>query len=148
MYIQDIQNGFRHAVIGTLLLVVQVAFTFAVLAHGGIPIQNRMGSNNFDQIRSLERQESPEIPATRYAPDFGIVDLLGMKIIEGRDFTKADVRWVKAVSEEGGPSVIVTQTFADSLFPEGSAVGKQAVISRLFKRPLYEILAKTSKISQ
>jgi putative ABC transport system permease protein len=197
MYVQDILNGFRHAIIGTLLLVVQVAFTFAVLvniyamvdsyakqidgdtgyvdedslisvtlpsyddltaneesigrwrsviendlniirstpgisgvvlAHGGIPFQNRMGFDNFDQIRSLEHKESAGVPATRYSADFGVVDLLGIDIVEGRDFTEADVRWVKSISEEGGPSVIVTQTLADNLFPEGSAVGQQVIL--------------------
>jgi putative ABC transport system permease protein len=197
MYIQDILNAFRHAIIGTLLLVVQVAFTFAVLvniyamvdsyakqidgdtgyvdedslisvtlpsyddliadeesigrwrsviendlnilrstpgishvtlAHGGIPFQNRMGFSNFDQIRSLEQKESAGVPATRYAADLGVVDLLGIEIIEGRDFTEADVRWVKSISMEGGPSVIITKTLADALFPEGSAVGKQVVL--------------------
>ena len=197
MYIQDILNAFRHALIGTLLLVVQVAFTFAVLAniyamvdsyaqqidgdtgyvdedslisvtlpsyenlkpdaesigrwrsviendlnviratpgikdvvlaHGGVPFQNRIGFNNFDQIRQLEQKESAGVPATRYAADLGVVDLLGIEIIEGRNFTKADVRWVDSIALDGGPSVIVTQTLAEALFPETSAVGKQITL--------------------
>jgi len=197
MYIQDILNAFRHSLIGTLLLVVQVAFTFSVLtniyamvdsyaqqidgdtgyvdedslisvtlpsydelkpdtetigrwrsviendlniirstpgvkgvvlAHGGVPFQNRLGFDNFDQIRQLDKKESAGVPATRYAADLGIVSLLGLEIIEGRDFTESDVRWVKSISSEGGPSIIVTQTLAEALFPESSAVGKQVIL--------------------
>lgn len=146
MYLSDILSAFRQSLMGTVLLVVQVAFTFAVLvniyamidsyeqqiggdsgyvdedsliaitmpnyeqlasteenfgrwrnvieqdlnlirstpgvkevvlAHAGIPFQNRIGFNTFDRAKRPDQLDNASTPATRYAADAGTLELLG-----------------------------------------------------------------------
>jgi len=197
MYISDIISTLRQSKAGTFLLVIQVAFTFAVLvniyamidaytsqivsdsgyrdedsllgvtlrpydesdkteeslgrwrnqieqdlnlmrsmpgvkevalAHNGIPFQNSMSTNNFDQIRKIDQDNTSRVPNTRYSADVNTMDLLGLEIVAGRNFVESDMHWVDSIGIHGGPAVIITQTMADALFPEEEAVGKQVVI--------------------
>ncbi len=197
MYLSDILSTLRQSTAGTLLLIVQVAFTFAVLvniyamidaytsqvvsesgyededsllgvtlspfaesekteesigrwrnqivedlnimhstlgvkdvalAHGGIPFQNTLRINNFDQMRKIDQEKTSGVPNTRYSADVNTIELLGLEIIAGRDFNESDVRWVDSIEIHGGPSVIITQTMAEALFPGEDAVGKQVII--------------------
>jgi putative ABC transport system permease protein len=47
------------------------------------------------------------------------VDTLGVRLVEGRDFTESDVNNADA------KNVIITKAYAERLFPEGDALGKQ-----------------------
>jgi putative ABC transport system permease protein len=197
MYFSDILSTFRQSKTGTILLVIQAAFTFAVLvniyamvdsytsqvvsesgyvdedsligvtlfqydqeesnaetigiwrnqierdlstirstpgvrevamAENGIPFQNSFRINNFDTIRRLEQDPGSSVPNTRYTADVNSISLLGLEIIAGRNFTLNDVSWVSSIETRGGPSVIITKTLAEVLFPDEEAVGKQVAL--------------------
>ncbi len=48
-----------------------------------------------------------------------VLDVLGVRLVAGRDLTEADV------TESDSKNVIVTQAYADRLFPDGDALGGQ-----------------------
>lgn len=189
----EILSSLKHSFFGTILLLVQVAFTFAVLvnvyamvdayraqiirdsgyqdedsllgvsvrpygsrasaeqggdwrnqieidmgimksvlgivdvsmAHEGIPFQSNLHVNNFDRFRA-DSDLSEGVPVTRYSADLNTVDLLGLEIIEGRNFTPGEVNWVDSIKNAGGPALI-TQTVARALFPDESAVNQTVI---------------------
>lgn len=47
------------------------------------------------------------------------VDTLGVRLVEGRDFTESDI------NDADAKNVIITQAYAERLFPDGDALGKQ-----------------------
>ncbi len=49
----------------------------------------------------------------------GALDTLGMRLVTGRNFVLSDI------NESESKNVIVTKVFADKLFPDGNALGKQ-----------------------
>ena len=53
-----------------------------------------------------------------------IVPTLGLQLIAGRNFTRADVRHIDPNSKTEPPLVIVSKALADKLYPHGDAVGK------------------------
>jgi putative ABC transport system permease protein len=98
------------------------------LAHAGVPFMNSIGNENFDQIRRTDQDQANSVPNTRYSADVNTLSLLGLELVAGRDFSTGDVRWINDTETDGGPAVIITQTLADVLFPDESAVGQQVVI--------------------
>ena len=73
-------------------------------------------------------QEQPTMNATMYMSDNQFLDSLGLKLIAGRKFGADDMIEFAALDAPGStvriPSVIITQSMADKLFPGQSAVGK------------------------
>lgn len=72
-------------------------------------------------------QPMPNLNAGVYLGE-GLVDTLGLKLLEGRDFAPDEyVDW-EALNKPGArisiPAVILNRTVAEKLFPGGSAVGK------------------------
>jgi putative ABC transport system permease protein len=61
--------------------------------------------------------------ATVFHGDQQMLPTLGLRLVAGRDFTRADVRHV-AVGDLKPAVVIVTQALVDGLFPHGDALGK------------------------
>ncbi len=47
------------------------------------------------------------------------VDVLGVKLIQGRNFTLSDI------NDSESNNVIITKAYADRMFPDGDALGKQ-----------------------
>ena len=54
---------------------------------------------------------------------------LGLELVAGRDFTRADVRQRAMDGKIAPPLVIVTRALADRLFPHGDAVGKPIYVN-------------------
>ncbi len=53
------------------------------------------------------------------------LETLGVNLIDGRNFTRADIRSRSDNGNEIPRNVIVTKAFAERLFPDGNAVGSQ-----------------------
>lgn len=69
-----------------------------------------------EQVANASAYDSPE----------GLVKAWGLKLVEGRDFTRAELSNVNPKVDENNPSevVIITQALAAKLFPGQPAVGK------------------------
>ncbi|MGH8113356.1 MAG: ABC transporter permease [Rhodanobacteraceae bacterium] len=67
--------------------------------------------------------------ASVFNGDAQMLPTLGLKLVAGRDFTRADVQRRAPGSNTGGPIVIVTRALADKLYPRGDAVGKPLYIN-------------------
>ncbi len=52
------------------------------------------------------------------------IEALGVELVAGRDFTAADMLWREPRSSAMPAVIIVTQAMADTLFPDGDALGK------------------------
>ncbi len=90
-----------------------------------MPMSTSGSNSGFALDRKQARQSL--IMSTYFAPP-GAIDVLGLKIVEGRDFTDDDM--VEFDSEKDSPtkvwprSIILTKAAAEQLFPGTSAVGK------------------------
>jgi putative ABC transport system permease protein len=56
--------------------------------------------------------------------DQRLLPTLGLQLVAGRDFDRADVRHTAPGAKTAPPTVIVTQALADKVFPRGDALGK------------------------
>ena len=70
------------------------------------------GGFDFDQLVNIN-----------YVDHYGF-DALGLKIIEGRNFTPQEIRYVARNDDSIPENIILTEDYATRLFPEGNAVGK------------------------
>ena len=62
--------------------------------------------------------------ASIYHGDEQILSTLGLQLVAGRDFTRADVRHGADDAAVAPPTVIVTRALADRLFPRGDGLGQ------------------------
>src|SRR3546814_16341069 len=73
-------------------------------------------------------QQQPTLSATVYMGEEQFLNALGPKIVAGREFTPDEfVEWTEFNAPDSNvsiPSVIITRSMADKLFPGQSAVGK------------------------
>ena len=73
-------------------------------------------------------QEQPTLGATMYMGDDRFLDTLGLKLIAGRKFAADEMIEFAALDAPGStvtiPSVIITKSMADKLFPGQNALGK------------------------
>ena len=67
--------------------------------------------------------ESDGHPAPYFVVGLGALDALGVELVAGRDHTEADLRPGFGEPE----NLIVTQAFADRIYPDGNALGKSLV---------------------
>lgn len=65
------------------------------------------------------------VPICYFMVDEHGLETLGVKLIDGRNFTRAEIRSRSDNGNEIPRNVIVTKAFADRLFPDGNAVGSQ-----------------------
>jgi len=90
-----------------------------------MPMSTSGSNSGFALDRKQARQSL--IMSTYFAPP-GAIDVLGLKLVEGRDITNDDM--VEFDAENDTPnkvwprSIILTRASADQLFPGASAVGK------------------------
>lgn len=60
-----------------------------------------------------------------YMVDSHGLSTYGLKLVEGRNFTPAEIGFRTVNDRAAPPSVILTRALADRLFPQGGALGKQ-----------------------
>lgn len=62
--------------------------------------------------------------ATIFHGDQRLLSTLGLQLVAGRDFDRADVRHIAPGAKAAPPAVIVTRALAEKLFAQGDALGK------------------------
>ena len=87
----------------------------AAEAISNIPLSGSGSSSGFKPLGS-ERQT---LAAGNFSVGSNGVDTLGVKIIAGRNFQASDI------NDADSKNVIITKAYADALFPDGNALGKQ-----------------------
>lgn len=80
------------------------------------------GSSLFVSRESGENK--PSVIAGIYDVDEHGLNALGLKLIAGRNFTHQEVAYVGPDKEYTPPVIIVTQSLAKAIFPNGDALGK------------------------
>jgi putative ABC transport system permease protein len=88
--------------------------------------QTPLSRSGWNMGLSLDTKQAETTTNTSmyFGPD-SLVKTLGLKLIEGRDFTADDVQLIDPEkTQELGRIAIVSQTLAKKLFPTGSAIGK------------------------
>ncbi|HTA65571.1 MAG TPA: FtsX-like permease family protein [Xanthomonadaceae bacterium] len=83
-------------------------------------------SNNTGFATRRDQKSDSTVVATTYMTPGSMVNTLGLKVVEGRDFTPGDVIEVDPDTSDAIPqSAIITEAFAKKLYPnESSALGK------------------------
>ena len=79
-------------------------------------------------VNLVKDQKQPTLSATTYMGDEQFLDAMGPKLVAGRNFSADEfIEW-SALDAPGSkvsiPSVIITQSMADKLFPGQSAIGR------------------------
>ncbi|MES2128823.1 MAG: ABC transporter permease, partial [Pseudomonadota bacterium] len=84
----------------------------------------RSGSTNSVAVDRKQLNETAD--ASYYITADSLVDTLGLKIVEGRDFSAADVKEVDYTNSKSEPqTVIITRALAEKMYPGvASVVGK------------------------
>jgi putative ABC transport system permease protein len=86
-----------------------------------VPLSGSGSSSGFSYVPPNEEGES--VSASYMLADEHIINTLGVKLIEGRNFTTDDVIVTDNVAEV--PNVVIaSKSFTDELFPEQNAIGK------------------------
>ncbi|MEO8365400.1 MAG: FtsX-like permease family protein [Pseudoxanthomonas sp.] len=90
-----------------------------------VPFVNSSWNSSVNMVKD---QKQPTLSATTYMGDEQFLAALGPKLVAGRDFAADEfIEWA-ALDAPGSkvsiPSVIITQSMADKLFPGQSALGK------------------------
>ena len=90
-----------------------------------VPFVNSSWNTSINMVKD---QKQPTLNATTYMGDEQFLAALGPKLVAGRNFTADEfIEWA-ALDAPGSkvsiPSVIITQSLADKLFPGQSAIGK------------------------
>jgi putative ABC transport system permease protein len=75
-------------------------------------------------FRARADLKAPAITAAVMHLDEHGLDTLGLKLVAGRGFTTADVRYADGDGYRTPPVAVVTRAVADDLFPQGDALGK------------------------
>ncbi|MES2759502.1 MAG: FtsX-like permease family protein [Pseudomonadota bacterium] len=88
--------------------------------------QTPLGNSGGNSSVSLDRKQvNQSANAANYRTADSLIKTWQLKLVEGRDFTKADVVEVdEQVSKEFAKVTIITKALADKLWPGQSAVGK------------------------
>ncbi|MCC5072714.1 ABC transporter permease [Xanthomonas campestris] len=68
-------------------------------------------------------QEIPTLDVNSYNGDAQTLDAMGLTLVEGRRFTESEFSWASNTSATS-PSVILTRSAAEKMFPGQSALGK------------------------
>lgn len=82
------------------------------------------GSGSASGFYTEPNQETGATGANHYSVDEHFIDAMGMKLVSGRGFSASEVKELDPNSSERPTVAVVTQKFADELFPEGNAIGK------------------------
>jgi putative ABC transport system permease protein len=94
--------------------------------------QSPLGQSGWNMGYSLKPdQDRSTANGAFYMVPNPVVSTFGAKLVDGRDFNEQDVvDWDPETSNDMGKAVIVTQTLAKRLYPDGSAVGKPVYMDK------------------
>lgn len=92
-----------------------------VTTMNAVPLSGGGASSRF---RAQLAEVEDEHGAVYYQVDNRGLNTLGLKLIAGRDFSADDMKQLPERTSDYPRSVIITQSLANKLFPDGSALGK------------------------
>jgi putative ABC transport system permease protein len=76
--------------------------------------------------RKAAGSNTDTVPISYFMVDEHGIETLGVELIDGRNFNRADIEgWSGSGNADIPRNVIVSKTFAERLFPDGNAVGSQ-----------------------
>jgi putative ABC transport system permease protein len=105
---------------------------------GNIPPDDPSDVNNFDLIdRPAQGGAEPTAPWNVIRS--GFLDALGVRLLEGRDFTAAEY-------DSGSPAALVSASWARRYFPGQSALGRKMVEGGCTSCPLTEVVGVVSDV--
>jgi putative ABC transport system permease protein len=84
----------------------------------------RSGWQTSVSLKAGERVDGPERVAALYFADENLLDALGTRIIEGRNFEPGEITAFKQGDQPNPPVVLINKGLAEKLFPGESALGK------------------------
>jgi putative ABC transport system permease protein len=87
----------------------------------GYPLR---GGGWITAVNTKPDDPSEATQSPRFFSDDHLLSVLGAKLIAGRNFRPDEIRLQDSKTIVPGPVVIITQTLADKLYPDGSALGK------------------------
>jgi len=103
-----------------------------------------------DQAISLkagERVDGPDRGAALYFADENLLEALGVRIVEGRNFEPGEITPFKQGDQPNPPVVLINKGLAERLFPGESAVGKLIDITGNQGEPAQRVIGVTEHIA-
>lgn len=84
------------------------------------------GSGSGTGLRTVADNKIDAVGTARFRFSENGIESLGIKLAQGRNFKPSEVNFVTPASNPPTPpGILVTQTLADALFPDGKALGQQ-----------------------
>ncbi len=96
----------------------------AVTTINSIPLSGGGWGESLSTHLDEEAEGALNSQGNLYMVDPNGIDALGVELVAGRHFTEADIQWREPRASKMPAVMIVTQAMADSLFPNGDALGK------------------------
>lgn len=118
-------NDYQHdnVIEEDLRLLRALPGVLAVTSANSIPMSSSGSASGF---RARLDDDAPRESANYYHLDEFAAEALGVKITQGRAFRDVEIRRSDDESyERMPPQVIITQAYADKLFPDGPALGQR-----------------------
>jgi putative ABC transport system permease protein len=109
------EGYFENAMKADLDMMRSVPGVLAADAFNHIPLSGSGSSSGWKPLGS----EMNTLAANYFTTGLQGLDVLGVKLIQGRNFINSDI------NDNESKNVIVTKAYADKLFPDGDALGKQ-----------------------
>jgi len=106
---------FKNSMKADLEMMRSLPGVVAADAFNHIPLSGGGSSSGWKPLGS----EMNTLAANYFTTGVQGIDVLGVKLVQGRNFTLDDINEAKS------KNVIITRAFADRLFPDGDALGKQ-----------------------
>lgn len=111
-------SAMTQADLNTLRNVPGVANAFASNAHS-------LGNSGWSKgLRYSIDQKTPTTSSALYFADEQAISTLGLKLIAGRNFRSDEIRPLSVRDTMAPSAIIITKALADTLYPDGTAVGK------------------------
>lgn len=102
-----------------------------------VSVTNGFPHSDAVPVRQLKakRDDDIGIAATFYTGDENYIDALGVTLVEGRGFSRDEVRWSGDPNlVDGAPVVLLSRALAERLFTDGSAVDRSVYIGERMLR--------------
>lgn len=107
----------------------------------------RSGWQTSVALKAEEKVDGADRAAAMYMADEQFLDALGNRIIEGRNFQKAEISAFKQGDRPSPPVVLVSKDLAQTLFPNESAIGKMINITGDQGEPQQRIIGVVDHIT-
>jgi putative ABC transport system permease protein len=107
----------------------------------------RSGWQTSVSLKAGERIDGPERSAALYFADENLLDALGTRIVEGRNFGPGEITPFKQGDQVNPPVVLINKGLAERLFPGESAIGKMIDITGNQGEPAQRVIGVTEHIA-